>query len=206
MYRDFNLKWSRRLNWCWMTSSSTLISWTWKVRDQSKTEEHTTKKEERKRRRVWRRRATGSDIFFFLKTEHSGKAAVPGNLRLTWQVLQRIWTLQLLKVLVENKVWKQGCGLAIKRSTWSDGAYRSPSYQLGKPRGCCPSAGRSNSGLGGAVLDWTLADIPGLSYTCTTVTRWGRGTWSNMGMQVWKCELCYTGVSLYLWNQSLSPL
>lgn len=66
-------------------------------------------------------------------------------------------------VLVQNKIYKQGRGFVSKWSTWSGGACRSLSYQLGRPRGCCPSAGQSNSDLGGVALGWTLADSPGLS-------------------------------------------
>lgn len=115
--------------------------------------------------------------------EPSEWAAVPGNLRWAWQVLLRTWAMQVLMVSVENTVWKQGCRLARKWFTWSDGAYRSPSCQLGKPRGCCPSAGWSNSGLGGADLHWNPVDIPGLSYTRTTNTRWGRGLLTS-----WACR------------------
>lgn len=144
-----------------------------------------------------------------LKTEHSVQGSsnsrkIEVNMAGATKDMKVLGLQLSVVVVVENKVWKQGSRLASKCPTWSDGAYRSPSYQIGKPRGCCPSAGRSNSGLGGAAPGWTLADTPGLSCTWITVTRWGRGTWRIMGMQL--RILCYSEAYLYLWNQSRSPL
>lgn len=62
-----------------------------------------TKKEERKR-------STESDII--VKTEHSVWESSSSRESKVRQVLQRILILQYSIVLVENKVWKQGCGLA----------------------------------------------------------------------------------------------
>lgn len=133
---------------------------------------------------AWRRRATAFDIISLrLRT---WEAAIPGRLRLTEQVLQsigRFWGYNV--ILVENKVWKQDSNLASEGPTWSDGAYHSPSCQIGKLRGCCPSAGRSNSGLGAAALQWNLVDTPGLSYIHTTVKKGRSGQWRSMGTQLW---------------------
>lgn len=114
---------------------------------------------------AWRRKSTASDIISLIT------AAVPGKSEVNVAGATKVMSIMTFVALVENKVWKQGWAFASRRSTWSDGACRSPSFQLERHPGCCPSAGRSDSVLGGAALDWTLADTPGLSCLCQTIAK-----------------------------------